>query len=213
MAIEEQDKNYSESSRAIDSKKRLLNAATSEFAQKGLDGARIDVIADVAGINKRMIYHYFGGKETLYLEVLRYNFNQIYDITKVAMVPDTGPMKKIESFLRKYFIFLSENNDFVRLLDWETLNGGRFASQFLPQLYDLVQPELSEILREGQSSGLFRQELDLRHMIVSVNALCQVYFSRSVIIRSLWQKDIMSEEMLEERIKHVLDLLFNGILN
>src|SRR5258706_265125 len=48
----------------------ILAAATQEITAKGLNGARVDAIAARAGVNKRMIYHYFGGKEGLYLEVL-----------------------------------------------------------------------------------------------------------------------------------------------
>ena len=48
----------------------ILAAATREFAEKGLGGARVDSIALRAGTNKRMLYHYFGDKEALYLVVL-----------------------------------------------------------------------------------------------------------------------------------------------
>src|SRR5438045_3326063 len=47
----------------------ILNAAIAEFTSKGLSGARIDRIAKRAGVNKRMIYYYFGNKEGLYVAV------------------------------------------------------------------------------------------------------------------------------------------------
>ena len=43
--------------------KRILAAAKKEFAKNGLGGARVDVIAERAKANKRMIYHYFNSKE------------------------------------------------------------------------------------------------------------------------------------------------------
>ena len=45
----------------------ILAAATHEFTAKGLNGARVDTIATRSRVNKRMIYHYFGGKDGLYL--------------------------------------------------------------------------------------------------------------------------------------------------
>ena len=48
----------------------LLAAAEIEFSTKGLAGARVDVIAEQAGANKRMLYYYFGSKEDLYIAVL-----------------------------------------------------------------------------------------------------------------------------------------------
>src|ERR1017187_5319360 len=53
------------------SQQRILEAALAEFAAKGFAGARVDVIAKNARINKRMLYHYFGDKEGLFREVLR----------------------------------------------------------------------------------------------------------------------------------------------
>ena len=58
-------------------KTAILAAATREFADKGFGGARIDAIAAQAKINKRMLYHYFGGKEDLYLAVLEETYGGI----------------------------------------------------------------------------------------------------------------------------------------
>ena len=55
----------------------ILDAATREFTAKGLSGARVDAIAERAGVNKRMIYHYFGDKEGLYLAVLEETYAAI----------------------------------------------------------------------------------------------------------------------------------------
>ena len=51
-------------------KSRILAAAWHEFAQKGFAGARVDAIAARSGANKRMIYHYYGDKEGLFVAVL-----------------------------------------------------------------------------------------------------------------------------------------------
>ena len=55
---------------ADQTRKRILAAATAEFARKGLGGARVDEIAARSKANKRMIYHYFGSKEQLFTAVL-----------------------------------------------------------------------------------------------------------------------------------------------
>src|SRR5476651_1891765 len=52
-------------------RERILSAALREFAAKGFAGARVDVIARRARINKRMLYHYFGNKEKLFRAILR----------------------------------------------------------------------------------------------------------------------------------------------
>src|SRR5882757_11434054 len=55
----------------------ILDAATQEFTANGLNGARVDAIAQRARVNKRMIYHYFGGKDGLYLAVLEAAYEAI----------------------------------------------------------------------------------------------------------------------------------------
>ena len=55
----------------------ILAAATAEFTANGLTGARVDAIAKRARANKRMIYHYFGGKDGLYLAVLEATYAAI----------------------------------------------------------------------------------------------------------------------------------------
>ena len=51
-------------------RRRILQAAEREFAARGPAGARVDRIARASGLNKRMLYHYFGGKQVLYRTVL-----------------------------------------------------------------------------------------------------------------------------------------------
>lgn len=55
-----------------DARRRILRAAEREFAVRGPAGARVDRIARAAGLNKRMLYHYFGGKQALYRTVLEH---------------------------------------------------------------------------------------------------------------------------------------------
>jgi AcrR family transcriptional regulator len=61
---------------------RILKAAKREFAQKGLGGARIDVVAEKKS-NKRMIYHYFGSKEQLFQKVVEDSYLDIRAAEKI----------------------------------------------------------------------------------------------------------------------------------
>ena len=58
-------------------RKKLLTAARREFAASGLAGARVDEIAARAGVNKQLVYHYFGDKDALYLAVLEWVYEEI----------------------------------------------------------------------------------------------------------------------------------------
>src|ERR1700693_5693864 len=58
-------------------RRKLLVAARREFADSGLAGARVDEIAARAGVNKQLVYHYFGDKDALYLAVLEWVYEEI----------------------------------------------------------------------------------------------------------------------------------------
>jgi TetR/AcrR family transcriptional regulator len=95
-------------------RERILKAAFKEFAAKGFAGARVDVIARRADINKRMLYHYFGDKEGLFREVLR---------RKIAQRQAWGaatPNHPAES-LPYWFDLACRDAGWIRLLEWEAL--------------------------------------------------------------------------------------------
>src|SRR3989442_14420393 len=70
-------------------KRRLLAAATDEFAERGGAGARVDRIAATALANKRLIYDYFGDKDGLFDAVVDAYFDRIIDA--VPMEADDLP--------------------------------------------------------------------------------------------------------------------------
>lgn len=197
--------------RSEESRARILNSATRIFAEKGPEGSRVDEIAEEAGINKRMLYHYFGSKEDLYVEVLRYNYKNIFALSKKAFNLADNPKENVTRAVRAYFYFLARNEEFVRLTSWEALNGGRFAGKVIPQFFDLVELEFGDIIEDGIKRKFIRPDIDIRQVLLSVQALCLTYFNRREIVQPLWQEDMLSEGMLEARLQHILTLIFDGI--
>src|SRR5271154_5010195 len=90
---------------------RILSAALHEFAAKGFAGARVDAIARRAGINKRMLYHYFGDKEALFRAVLRKKISERQALDQAL----TGNMEENVPF---WFASACQDMDWVRLLEW-----------------------------------------------------------------------------------------------
>lgn len=194
-----------------DSRKRILKAAEDIFAEKGLAGARVNEIAARAGINKRMLYHYYGNKEDLYLAVLKSNLKKIYSIQDV-LSPPGDPVERVERAIREYFYFLAKNPNFVRLMEWEFLQGSSYISKLLP-LYNLYSlPAIEKTLERGVREGIFRDDIDSRQLVLSVNAMCFFYFNRAKALSAVWEGDMLSPEMLEKRLGHILQVVFRAIL-
>jgi len=194
-------------------KEKLLQAAEKIFAQKGLDGARVDEIAASAGVNKRMIYHYFGGKENLYLEVLKVNFSRVQALGGQVIDPQAGPVENLCNITREYFYFMAGNNDFVRLISWENLYGNKRSAKLLPGFLKNSLPGLREIYASGVRNGVFRPGIDVDHLVLSIHGLCLVYLTRRELLCVLRRRDMNTPARLEEWLSHILDLVLRGVLN
>lgn len=68
---------YIDTSNVQSLKEKLLLCAVNEFAEYGYEGARVDNIVKAAGCSKQTVYHHFGNKENLFIEVLEYTWNDI----------------------------------------------------------------------------------------------------------------------------------------
>ena len=101
----------------MQTRERILDAALEEFAAKGFAGARVDLIARRARINKRMLYHYFGDKEGLFREVLRKKMTE--RSAWIASAPE-DPAERLPF----WFELAWRDPEWIRLLEWEALQWG-----------------------------------------------------------------------------------------
>lgn len=142
---------------------RILEAALQEFAAKGFAGARVDVIARRARINKRMLYHYFGDKEGLFREVLR---RKLAD--RLAWLT-SAPEDPVE-LLPAWFQLAFRDREWVQLLEWEALQWGDKKVIDEEQRLEVVAVALERIRRQ-QAAGLLDPSLDAGQLLLSMVAL------------------------------------------
>ncbi|WP_458113188.1 TetR family transcriptional regulator [Arthrobacter sp. R1-13] len=101
----------------------LLQAATAEFSERGLAGARIDRIAAAAGINKERIYQYFGKKDELFDAVLAAELVRV--VTEVPLEGE-GPAA-LGDYAGRLFDRHSQDGILPRLQFWEGLERGDYV--------------------------------------------------------------------------------------
>ncbi|MDI9976855.1 MULTISPECIES: TetR family transcriptional regulator [Rhodococcus] len=98
-------------------KRLLIEAGVAEFSSFGLAGARVDRIAEKAGVNKERIYQYFGKKEAFFSAVLEHEL-----ATTLAAVELSGHgVVAIADYAGRRFDYQREHPTFTRLLFWEGL--------------------------------------------------------------------------------------------
>jgi TetR/AcrR family transcriptional regulator len=148
----------------------ILAAATREFAEKGYGGARIDAIAARAGANKRMIYHYYGDKDALYLAVLESAYDGIRTAERSLNLLDADPrdaLHKLVSFTWQYFV---DHPEFLSLLHTENLHKARYLKRSV-RIFDLHFPlvsSISNILQRGLEAGYFREGIDAVKLYITI---------------------------------------------
>jgi len=125
-------------------KQRILDAATAEFSEYGLAGARVDRIAARAGANKQLIYAYFGSKEGLFDAAVEAN---------IAVLLDAVPFDAYDlpNYAASLFDFGVAHPELVRLLRWHQLERPGVLNQ-LPQTAESNLRKLRAIT-EAQAAG------------------------------------------------------------
>ena len=149
---------------------RILDAALQEFAAHGFAGARVDVIARAAHINKRMLYHYFGDKEALFREILRRK------ITARAAWLSSAPENLWQS-VPAWFELMGQDPEWIRLLQWEALQWGEKATVIDEDRRRKGFKGAIARIREQQSRGEIPAQLDAGQLLLSVLALTAYPFA------------------------------------
>ena len=144
-------------------RERILASAVKDFSDKGFAGARVDRIARRARVNKRMLYHYFGNKASLFREILA---RKVRERSAWAV---TAPDDAAES-LAFWFDTACRDRDWVRLMEWEAIGSADGALSGDAERRVAFQKGVSQV-RERQARGLLRADLDPGHLLLAMVAL------------------------------------------
>jgi TetR/AcrR family transcriptional regulator len=187
----------------------ILAAAIAEFSEKGLGGARIDAIAERAGINKRMLYHYFGDKDALYARALREIYDGIRTAERALKLESMDPVagiRQLATFTWRYFL---AHPEFLSMLATENLNRASFlrrtpwASRVNSPLVEL----LGGILRRGEESGVFRPGLDPVEVYVTMTGIGYFHLSNKHTMTVAFARDFDDPALLDRWGEHMADVV------
>jgi len=134
---------------------RILSAAASEFAQHGFAGARVERIAATAGVNKQLLFHYFGSKRGLHHAALR----SLLERPAAPAQPTTPPAERLRGLVVQLTGTVEAHPALLAILaspgsDPET---ERLARDWT----DRAKRQGRQILQDGQKSGYLRDDADV----------------------------------------------------
>jgi len=172
----------------------------------------VDQIVAAARVNKRMVYHYFGSKEAIYRAALLDVYNRIVAAEFHATESDASPHDKLTRLLRNYFDFLDENPEFTQLIQWENAERGKhIAKQKQLLSKDPFLERFRQIVREGMTSGQFRQDLNIPHLLIHCIGLCFIYHSNRFSLSQGLSMDLGDRNERQKGLNQILTLIFEGI--
>ena len=189
----------------------ILDAAVKEFTEKGFGGARINRIAARANINKRMLYHYFGGKDALYLAVLEGAYVAIRSAETRLHLADRDPVEGMRELIFFTWRYVLDHPEFPSLLTTENLHKAKYL-QRSARIFDLHSPlvaEISKLLQRGEAAGQFRSGADPVKVYISIAALGFFYLSNRWTLSTIFRRDLVDDAELRDWGEHMVDVILS----
>jgi AcrR family transcriptional regulator len=184
----------------------IFAAAVAEFTEHGFNGARMDAIATRSGLNKRMLYHYFGGKDALYLHVLEHAYAGIRSAEATLDLEALEPVEAIRQLTLFTFTYFIAHPEFLSLLGTENLHQAKFLkrSERIVSLNTPLIDHLATILARGAEAGHFRTDADALDVYLSIAGQCAFYLSNRWTLSTVFGRDLARREALEHWGEHVV---------
>ena len=177
---------------AEETRAKILKAARTEFAQHGFAGARVERIVAAANTNPRMVYHYFGGKAGLYIEVLE---DALGRLRKEELKIDLEHLSPLEGLLQ-LFDFMHQHFEadmqLVSLLRNENLQKARHmkSSKRIREMSSPVRDLIRELLCRGEADKSLRAGIDPLQLYVMMVALNQFHLSNVYTLSVIFDEDL-----------------------
>jgi len=187
----------------------ILAVATTEFADRGYAGARINEIADKTSTTKRMIYYYFGGKEQLYVAVLEQAYSRIRAVEQQLDVEHLDPVEAIRELAGLTFDHHESHPDFIRLVSIENIHHAEHIarSEVLSGLANPALDVLDAILRRGWAAGVFRTDVDALDVHQVISGFCVFRTANRYTFGAIFGRDMLDPARREHQRRLLGDLV------
>lgn len=200
--------------RADQTRARILDAAVRQFSANGLAGARTELIAEEAGVNKALLYYYFKGKEALYDAALEAVAQRVVSSSLAAMNADCSPGERLVHFALNHFDRILTQRTFQSLMQQEMIRLHRGEENAVAPLVEKVfRPMMlrfREVFAEGSRSGelIHVEELQIMYAALGANVF---YFLSAPIMGMMMNFDPFKRSAIQLRRKAAVEFLGQAI--
>jgi TetR/AcrR family transcriptional regulator len=202
----------------------ILNAAEAVFAEHGFDGARIDVIAKASGYNSSLLFHYFGDKLGLYVEVVKRADREMTELQVRVLAPlleDETVASNVHAFkalleiiVTALFDYLIAHPRFMRMLLWEQAEGWQTFSRTVSQFDTEDADQFEALFRKARSAGLLRSDFVPLIQLSMVLQICLTYLTFIPLYQMvlLPGEDLFSAAALARAREYLVAFVVHGMM-
>jgi len=187
---------------------KIYEAARRIFILKGMDGARMQEIADEAGMNKALLYYYFRSKEKLFKAVFKDIFTKFIHKVKDTLFSDVPAKEKLNVFIDNYIDFIQANPYVPQFIINEINRNPQVLKTLMFESGKEPQKILELFFNEVQSSNL--SKLDPRHIVVSLLGMLIFPFIARPLLQIIYFND--DQEAYNQFLNERKDIVKNMIL-
>jgi AcrR family transcriptional regulator len=194
-----------------ETQKQILDAAKKIFASKGLAGARMQEIADEAGINKALLHYYYRNKEKLFEQVFEEAIHKLLGPVASFMADDSELFTKIRNLCHHYYAVLIEYPFIpIFVLNEASVNPDRFLRlmkfEGVMEAKDKTTKQIEQSIKEGKI-----RPIDPRELLWNILSLCIFPIISRPVAGKLLYPDVEVSEVLKERADKVADFVIQSI--
>lgn len=190
---------------------KILAAARQVFLVKGMAGARMQDIADAAGLNKALLHYYFRNKETLFRTILLEEARKFFPKLNLVFEADLPLFTKIEQFAAGYIDEILEN-PFLPLFIINQVN--QDTDHFMQEILSKNQPKPHALLRQIEAEvkkGTIRP-IEPEQLLMNLISMCIFPFmAKPMLHRTLGITDKRFRELMEARKKEIPRFIISAI--
>jgi TetR/AcrR family transcriptional regulator len=201
---------------AENTEQKILHAAMNIFVKKGRYGAKMQEIADAAGINKAMLHYYFRSKDKLYSRVFENLFAGIFgSLHGIFEAEGTFP-DKLTRFIEQYTSLISQNQQIPLFIMRELSEGAAEITPVIHKIFSENKFNLPFAFIQAIQSAIQKGEIrkvNPRQLFITIVGSVAFFFISEPLLSVFFKRDTsyQREAFIEERKKAVADIIFNGI--
>lgn len=193
-----------------ETEERIYAAARQIFHEKGFDGARMQEIADRAGINKALLHYYFRNKDQLFEKVFQAAIAEVFPKVLSSLTAEAPLRERVEKFVAAYIDTLKANPFVPGFVLHELSKNPERVQTFIPSLVKPVLQTLTKDIQAAMADGGL-PVMDPKQFLLNVMSLCIFPFVAKPLLQSIFGLDETAYNLfLEERKTVIPELVFSG---